>query len=67
MVIMDKKSEVMDNKKILQKLKKLRSLDYYHDLPTHTAQSSITTHFLEEKMFEEIWQGSRSHITWPAG
>jgi hypothetical protein len=30
------------------KNKNLRSLDYYHDLPTHPAQSSVTTHFLEE-------------------
>jgi hypothetical protein len=38
----------MDNNKILKKIKDLRSLDYYHDLQTHTAQSSVTTHFLEE-------------------
>jgi hypothetical protein len=38
----------MGNKKILQKLKISKVLDYYHDLLTHTAQSSITTHFLEE-------------------
>jgi hypothetical protein len=38
----------MGNKKILQKLKNLEVLDYYHDLQTHTVQSSVTTHFLEE-------------------
>jgi hypothetical protein len=42
------KIEVMDNKKILQNFKIWEVLEYYHDLPTHTAQSNITTHFLEE-------------------
>jgi hypothetical protein len=28
-------------------IKNLRSLDYYDDLPTHIAQSNVTTHFLE--------------------
>jgi hypothetical protein len=35
MVIMDK-SEVMGNKKILQKFKFWEALDYYHNLPTIT-------------------------------
>jgi hypothetical protein len=38
----------MDNKNILQKLKIGEALNHYHDLLTHTAQSSVTTHFLEE-------------------
>jgi hypothetical protein len=36
MVIMDE-SEVMGNKKILQKFKIWEVLDYYHDLQTHIA------------------------------
>jgi hypothetical protein len=38
----------MGNKKTLQKLKIWEVLNYYHDLLTYTAQSSVTTHFLEE-------------------
>jgi hypothetical protein len=48
MVIMDKNKVKSWIIRKYSKNRNLRGLDYYHDLPTHTTQYSVTTHFLEE-------------------
>jgi hypothetical protein len=45
-MIMDE-SKVMGNKKIVKNSKIWEVLDYYHNLPTITAWSSMTTYFLD--------------------